>query len=61
MKLLTRPANLPYGRFMSQRSSHHSLALSRRPTTVGDPRLSGGITLLLSLVLVLLITSGGAG
>ena len=46
---------------MSQRSSHHSLALSRRPTTVGDPRLSGGTTLLLSLVLVLLITSGGAG
>ena len=45
---------------MSQRNSHHSLALSRRPTTVGDPRLSGGI-LLLSLVLVLLITNGGAG
>jgi hypothetical protein len=46
---------------MSQRNSHHSLALSRRPTTVGDPLLAGGTLLLLALVLVLLITSGGAG
>lgn len=46
---------------MSQRSSHHSLALSRRPTTVGDPLLAGGTLLLIGLVLVLLITSGGAG
>jgi len=46
---------------MSQRSSHHSLALSRRPTTVGDPLLVGGALLLIGLVLVLLITNGGAG
>lgn len=46
---------------MSQRNSHHSLSLSRRPTTVGDPLPIGGGFLLISLVLVLLITSGGAG
>jgi hypothetical protein len=46
---------------MSQRSSHHSLALVRRPTTVGDPLWIGGTLLLLGLVLVLLITNGGAG
>ena len=46
---------------MSQRNSHHSLALSRRPTTVGDPLRIGGGLLLLTLALVLLITSGGAG
>lgn len=61
MKLLTPPFLLPYGRFMSQRNSHRSLALSRRPTTVGDPLPIGGGLLLTSLVLVLLITSGGAG
>lgn len=61
MKLLTLPDGLPYGRFMSQRNSPRSIALTRRPTTVGDPLLIGGGLLLLSLVLVLLITNGGAG
>ena len=45
---------------MSQRNSPRSLALTYRPKTVGDPLLVGG-ALLLTLVLVLLITNGGAG
>jgi len=60
MKLLTPPCKLPYGRVMSQRSSPRSSTEMIRPTTVhGLLQLRG--TLLLALVLVLLITNGGAG
>jgi hypothetical protein len=45
---------------MSLRNSHHSIAKGNRPLTVaGLLQLRG--TLLALLVLVLLITSGGAG
>ena len=45
---------------MSQRNSHRRIAETTRPATVaGLLRLRG--TLLLALVLVLLITNGGAG
>ena len=60
MKLLTPPCKLPYGQVMSQRSSPRSSTETNRPTTVhGLLQLRG--TLLLALVLVLLITNGGAG
>jgi hypothetical protein len=45
---------------MSQRNSHRRIAESHRLATIaGLPRLRG--TLLIALVLVLLITNGGAG
>jgi hypothetical protein len=58
MKLLTAARQLPYGRFMSQRNSHHSSANTYRPPTV-EALLPAVGTLLLALVL--LITNGGAG
>ena len=45
---------------MSQRNSHRSIAEVNRLATV-DGLLQLGGTLLLALVLVLLITNGGAG
>ncbi|MDE2307057.1 MAG: hypothetical protein KGJ97_02060 [Xanthomonadaceae bacterium] len=60
MKLLTPPCKLPYGRVMSQRNSHRSSTeMIRRTTAHGLLQLRG--TLLIALVLVLLITNGGAG
>ncbi|TAM63010.1 MAG: hypothetical protein EPN49_02985 [Rhodanobacter sp.] len=65
MKLLTPPCKLPYGRSMSQRSSPRSSTEMVRPTTVhGLLQLRGTLLLapaLITLVLVLLITNGGAG
>ncbi len=60
MKLLTAARKLPYGRLMSQRNSHRSSADTYRPPTV-EALLPAVGTLLLALVLVLLITNGGAG
>lgn len=58
MKLLTPLCKLPYGQFMSQRSSPRKIARTDRQMTIrGLLQLRG--TLL--LVLVLLITNGGAG
>jgi hypothetical protein len=45
---------------MSQRNSHRSIAEGNRLATV-DGLLQLGGTLLITLVLVLLITNGGAG
>mgnify|MGYP006909106599 CR=1 FL=1 len=45
---------------MSQRNSHCRTAEMNRLTTVGDLLQVGG-TLIITLVLVLLITNGGAG
>jgi hypothetical protein len=45
---------------MPQRNSHRYTTRAIRPPTVTDKLPSGGL-LLLSLVLVLLITNGGAG
>ena len=45
---------------MSQRNSHRSIAKGSRLTTVAGLLQARG-TLLLALVLVLLITNGGAG
>ncbi|TAL82914.1 MAG: hypothetical protein EPN74_16010 [Rhodanobacter sp.] len=60
MKLLTPLRKLSYGRFMSQRSSPRKIARKDRQMTVHGLLQHRG-TLLLILVLVLLITNGGAG
>ncbi len=46
---------------MSQRNSHGRIAEMNRLTTVHDGPLLVGGTLITTLVLVLLITNGGAG
>ena len=58
--LLTERTGIVYGRSMSQRNSHDRTTEMNRFTTV-DGLLQAGGMLLVSLVLVLLITHGGAG
>ncbi|MEO8779172.1 MAG: hypothetical protein ABI389_10950 [Rhodanobacter sp.] len=58
--LLTATIKIAYGQSMSQRNSHCRTAEMNRLTTV-DGLLQVGGTLIIALVLVLLITHGGAG
>lgn len=58
--MLTGVDELLYGRLMSQRNSHRSIANDNRLLTIAGLLQARG-TLLITLVLVLLITNGGAG